>query len=61
MIYSSEKEKLYKGITALTSFEADKKGYETIKEFIESEFKGKADYKQFLTYHFQKNQILNTV
>ena len=47
-VYSSEKEKLYKGITALTSFEADKKGYETIKEFIESEFKGKADYKQFL-------------
>jgi hypothetical protein len=55
-VYSSEKEKLYKGITALSSFEADKKGYETIKEFIENEFKGKADYKQFLRNVLEKGQ-----
>tara|TARA_Y100000022_G_C13173485_1_gene339799 strand:+ start:19 stop:870 length:852 start_codon:yes stop_codon:yes gene_type:complete len=55
-VYSSEKEKLYKGITALSSFEADKKGYETIKEFIESEFKGKADYKQFLRNVLEKGR-----
>ena len=55
-VYSSEKEKLYKGITALASFEADEEGYEKIKKFIESEFKGKADYKQFLRNVLEKGR-----